>query len=1049
MGRHHREKHGFVPTPPIGYARYNAVLSPMAPNAVPLVATPATQQSHLVMSSNHERIIQKFHLDGRSSVRWLQRYFAKAWRSDQSWEQTWEQMRSGAQRWAKAVDEHVLSLAKSQSVPPLQMLRNLLINEFEDSLPLWNCAVRLGEFQGFGTNDEAAKLIESACTREKEHSEYFRSLQTAIDALCNDKSLPELSAVSALADYSAIGQFAMEVSLRRNLDSKALVVLLNSLEYGDPCEHVLVPIAVVRRLVDHLAYNSSARLSFAQYESLPEFLTKTIAATGNTKHILIEGVLEARAARQAHRDAESAQRSARIREAHECIQSAFDLLKSAALRGDRCAREWSSLSKLLTEGVSQNDRAEVFSTFPNLMDQFPACLAILPAATSGVRKALDEIRGFAGIGALRIWAAPSKSRALVYDSVDKSWQLPATWVEHIFQCAMDEFIRTTSAKRRLAIWREWSAHHALLGPCLATCKHLAKADIEVIFEWFLLGTDSDRAAFQSTHRELADFVTKSPRVAGLLLTIFDSKNRSDATACEWVDRVTLSQWRILATRTSVSKLRNFCTRLCTSSALHASRAGTRGRRRFIVAAAKSLTMKELVSVLGRGIDDTDAVDLFRLWHYYGSDLLGGRVLASLKIDNSPAWSRIISKRKFMTPGTRVAVWEALRLADSTAALDAAFRAPNYFARLAVAHLSSDLLLPAALKSQKLAYAIDRSISRESMLEALPIVRAKMGMTPLRFAVLEVAVLSSLQDIKYIWHLARLSHERSESNQRGFRFDDAYKTYEIPKRSGGTRTITAPNPSLKRLQRRLLANGLNAIALHPSAHGFRREHSIATNAAAHVGRRLVVNVDITGFFPNTKYERILRAVRHIGGGKISPMAVLLLADICSYNGALPTGAPTSPAIGNIVLRSADASIGTVAIRHGIAYTRYADDLTFSGEDDVKRILPFVQKVLEDHGYALDAKKTQLYRRGRQQLVTNLIVNDKVNLKRIDRRRLRAAVHARCNGRPVRWHDRDMDDAALRGRVALLNIVDKPAAAKLTNTLVAHAPNWRKVRVAKQP
>lgn len=1046
MGRHHRGKHGFAPAPPIGYARHNAVLSPIAPNAVSVVATPATQRSQIIMSRDHERIIMGFHLNGPVTVRWLQRYFAKAWRSDQSWEQTWEQMRGGARRWAKAVDERVLSLAKSQSVPPLRMLRNLLATEFEQSLPLWNCAVRLAEFQNFGTKDEVAKLIKSACKREKKHSAFFRSLQVAVNALCNDKVIPELSSVMPLADVSAIGQLAMEVSLRREIDSKALVLLLNSLEYGDPREHVLQPGPVVRRVVDHLAHNSSARLTFSQYESLPPFLVKTIEATGNLKHILIEGTLQARAARKAYKDGEGARRLARIQEAHGRIQSAFDVLKSAALRGDRGAREWSGLSKLLTQGIALEDREEVFRTFPNLMGQFPVDLVTLPAAPSSVRKALDEIRGFAGIDPLRIWAAPSKSRALLYETVGKSSRLPATWVEQICQCAMDEFIQTKSAKRRLAIWRKWSQHHALLGPSLSTCKHLTKSDIELLFEWYLSCTDADRAAVQSAHPALIDSVTTGPRVAGLLQKMFESKNGRGADVCELVDRVTLSQWRVLAKRTSVLQLRTLWTRLRAWSACHASSAGTSGRRRFIVVALKCLSLKKVISVLGQGIDDRDAVDLFRLWHRNGSDLLGSRVLASLKINDAPAWSRIINTRKLMTPRTRAAVWEALRLADSKAALDAAVRSPNHFARLAVAHLSSELLLTAALRSQKLAYAIDRNISRESMLEALPAVRAKMKKTPLRFVVLEVAVLSSLRDIKYIWHLARLSHERSESHQRGFRFDDSYKTYEIPKRSGGTRTITAPSTSLKRLQRRLLANGLNAIALHPAAHGFRREHSIATNASAHVGRRLVVNVDITGFFPNTKHPRILRALRHIGGGKISPMALFLLADICSYNGALPTGAPTSPAIGNIVLRSADASIGTVASRHGISYTRYADDLTFSGDDDVKKLLPFVQRVLADHGYALDAKKTQLYRRGRQQLVTNLIVNDKVNLRRTDRRRLRAAVHARCNGRPVRWHDRDMDDAALRGRVALLNIVDKPAAARLTNALVAHAPNWRKAHIA---
>ena len=125
----------------------------------------------------------------------------------------------------------------------------------------------------------------------------------------------------------------------------------------------------------------------------------------------------------------------------------------------------------------------------------------------------------------------------------------------------------------------------------------------------------------------------------------------------------------------------------------------------------------------------------------------------------------------------------------------------------------------------------------------------------------------------------------------------------------------------------------------------------------------------------------------------------------------------------------------------------DDLTFSGTESAKKILPFVQDVLTDHGYTLDTNKTQLYRRGRQQLVTNLIVNDKVNLKRKDRRHLRAAVHARCNNRPVLWHDQPMDDAALQGRIALLNIVDTSAAAKLSAVLLRDAPNWKKGRIQK--
>jgi len=208
----------------------------------------------------------------------------------------------------------------------------------------------------------------------------------------------------------------------------------------------------------------------------------------------------------------------------------------------------------------------------------------------------------------------------------------------------------------------------------------------------------------------------------------------------------------------------------------------------------------------------------------------------------------------------------------------------------------------------------------------------------------------------------------------------------------------------------------------------------------VGHSLVVNVDIKGFFPSTRYPAVLAACLKVDRGAISVRGAKLLAEICCHQGGLPTGAPTSPVIGNIVLMAADASIAAAAALHGITYTRYADDLTFSGGNDTKRIIPFVKRVLQKCGYELDAKKTQLYRRGRQQLVTNLVVNDKANLRRSDRRRLRAAVNRRCEGGTPMWHDKPMDDAALSGRIALLNMIEAPTARAYLARLRAEAPDW---------
>ena len=216
-------------------------------------------------------------------------------------------------------------------------------------------------------------------------------------------------------------------------------------------------------------------------------------------------------------------------------------------------------------------------------------------------------------------------------------------------------------------------------------------------------------------------------------------------------------------------------------------------------------------------------------------------------------------------------------------------------------------------------------------------------------------------------------------------------------------------------------------------GFRKGRSIRDNAAEHVNKALVVNVDIRQFFPNTGYPLILRASRQLLGSDISPRAARLVAELCSYKGALPTGAPTSPAIANIVLTPADGAIGKVAEQRGISYTRYADDLTFSGEDGVLKILPFVRDVLEQLGYQIDAKKTNIYRRGRRQLVTGLVVNEQPNMPRRQRRELRAAVHHRISGKQPHWHGKPISDHVLLGYLAFLQLT-QPEEAKTYRKLL---------------
>jgi hypothetical protein len=127
------------------------------------------------------------------------------------------------------------------------------------------------------------------------------------------------------------------------------------------------------------------------------------------------------------------------------------------------------------------------------------------------------------------------------------------------------------------------------------------------------------------------------------------------------------------------------------------------------------------------------------------------------------------------------------------------------------------------------------------------------------------------------------------------------------------------------------------------------------------------------------------------------------------------------------------IAKVAAKWGITYSRYADDLTFSGEGKVHGILPFVRRVLAEEGYAIAEQKVNLFRRGRRQVVTGLVVNEKPNLPRRIRRRLRAAVHARANGRMATWHGAAMSDASLRGHLGNLSTVQPAEAARLVAAL----------------
>lgn len=280
----------------------------------------------------------------------------------------------------------------------------------------------------------------------------------------------------------------------------------------------------------------------------------------------------------------------------------------------------------------------------------------------------------------------------------------------------------------------------------------------------------------------------------------------------------------------------------------------------------------------------------------------------------------------------------------------------------------------------------------------------------------------------------------------------YTRTTIPKRSGGERVILAPKTQLKAAQRTILHSLLDRVPTNDSAHGFVVGRSIASNAAPHTGKAIVLKLDLKDFFPTITYPRVRGWFLRVG---YSFAVASTLALLCTareripfeHQGtvyyvsvtprALPQGAPTSPALANLVAWRLDQRLAGLAARHGFAYTRYADDLTFSGDDltvalHLRRI---AGHIVNDEQFVLHPDKTRIYRRSSRQVVTGLVVNDQVSVPRKVRRRVRAILHnARTTGLDAQNRDGHRDFVAyLRGHIGRINMTNPQEAVELRAAL----------------
>ncbi len=243
----------------------------------------------------------------------------------------------------------------------------------------------------------------------------------------------------------------------------------------------------------------------------------------------------------------------------------------------------------------------------------------------------------------------------------------------------------------------------------------------------------------------------------------------------------------------------------------------------------------------------------------------------------------------------------------------------------------------------------------------------------------------------------------------------YIEWSVPKKRGGLRIICSPKPRMKSVQRKIKEGILDRAPVHGAAHGFVRDRSIVTNASAHVGKSLILNLDLRNFFEHVRYPKVVGIFRWLGyNSEVSRC----LAQLCTYQPNLGPvnmkggvddsvkfvwrafrhavqGAPTSPVLANLAVHRMDRRLSGAAKRFDATYTRYADDLTFSGDEPFKRgmirFLPIVKLIIREEGFSMNYRKTRFMRPGERQEVTGVIVNEKTNARREDYDRLKAIIH----------------------------------------------------------
>ncbi len=412
-------------------------------------------------------------------------------------------------------------------------------------------------------------------------------------------------------------------------------------------------------------------------------------------------------------------------------------------------------------------------------------------------------------------------------------------------------------------------------------------------------------------------------------------------------------------------------------------------------------------------------------------------------------------------------WERQQLLDrATGILD---RNPRWLVRV-VDQVLLGYHRPPADRARELSSFIELVLRGQTEDQELPTVtvRRRLFAAPAigraRWRVPELATVADLAEFLEVtdgqldWMADTRGLERSVSAEqlRHYRYTTRSRA------SGTVRVIEQPKQELKRIQRSILHGILDQIPVHDAAHGFTRSRSVRTHAGRHTGRFVVVRFDLQDFFALIAAGRIYGIFRTAG----YPESVAHTLTALTTNAVpwsfwhslrrptdpacisvhhrlgrqlatphLPQGAPTSPALANLAAFRLDRRLAGLATACDAAYTRYADDLTFSGPVGLvrgaERLRETVSEIAREEGFRINELKSTLATSAGRQRVCGIVVNERLNVSRDEYDLLKAILHNACRHGPVSQNRADIDDfrAHLLGRIAWVSSLNSERGRRL--------------------